>query len=99
MTTPPAPCQAIRRSNENAIALGHPGRHSVAAETRARRGLHSPKILAPNLHRTDSVLTAASLSAPATRRPPAHAACPISLPASNASPLFQTASVMAAILR
>src|SRR5215213_10654907 len=79
--------------------FGHPGRHSVAAEAGSRRGLHSPKILAPNLHRTDSVLTASSLSALATRQQPAHAACPISLPASNASPLFHTAKVMAAILR
>src|SRR5215210_7043624 len=41
--------------------FGQPGRHSVAAETRERRGLHSPKILAPNLHRTDLVLTVLSL--------------------------------------
>jgi hypothetical protein len=44
------------------------------------------------------VLTAA-LPAPATHQRPAHAACPISLPASNDSPAFHTARVMAAILR
>src|SRR5215211_3648290 len=48
------------------------------------RGLHSPKILAPNLCRTDPPADAAVTSAPAwgMRRSPAHAASTLTLPAS-----------------
>ncbi len=86
--------------------FGHPRWHNVAKGTSAlfiRTSPHNPQIL--NLEpfaETDfsfSVHADRLTSASVSHLQSAHAACLISLSASNASPFFHTANVIAAILR